>query len=269
MQSYICTVCGVGYAETEAPRETCLICADDRQYPNPNGQAWTTLPELQEHHVNELRPLEPGLTGLGSKPQIAIGERALIIERPDGGVMWDCTPLVTDAAVEAINARGGIRAIAISHPHFYATMVDWSRALGGVPILLHEDNRDWVMRPDPAIEFWSGETHEVLPGITLIRTGGHFPGSTVLHWADGAEERGVIMTGDSIMVVPDTRWVSFMYSYPNLIPTNASTVERIVRAVKPFDYDRIYAGWWDRVMDKDAKAAVRRSADRYIAAIRG
>ena len=106
------------------------------------------------------------------------------------------------------------------------------------------------------------------PGITLIRTGGHFTGSSVLHWADGAEGRGVLMTGDSIMVVPDTRWVSFMYSYPNLIPTNAKTVERIVKAVKPFAYDRIYSGWWDRVLVEDAKAAVQRSADRYIAAIR-
>ena len=76
------------------------------------------------------------------------------------------------------------------------------------------------------------------------------------------------MTGDSIMVVPDTRWVSFMYSYPNLIPVNARTVERIVKAVRPFAYDRIYSGWWDRVLDHDGKAAVQRSAERYIAAIR-
>ena len=268
MSSYICTTCGVGYAETEAPREICLICADERQYPHPNGQAWTTLAELQTDHVNDVIALEPGLTGIGSRPQIAIGQRALVVERPDGGVMWDCTPLVTDAAVEAIRARGGVRAIAISHPHYFATMVEWSRALGGVPILLHEHNRDWVMHPDPAIVFWSGETHAVMPGITLIRTGGHFPGSTVLHWAEGAEGRGALMTGDSITVVPDNRWVSFMYSYPNLIPVNAATVERIVKSVKPFAYDRIYGAFWERVLDRDAEAAMRRSADRYIASIR-
>jgi glyoxylase-like metal-dependent hydrolase (beta-lactamase superfamily II) len=268
MPSYICTTCGVGYAETEAPREVCLVCADDRQYVNAKGQSWTTLEELLADHVNELRECEPGLTGLATKPQVAIGQRALIIERPEGGVMWDCTPMITDDALAAINAKGGIKTMAISHPHFYSTMVDWSRALGGVPIHLHEDNRDWVMRPDPAVEFWSGETKEIADGITLIRTGGHFPGSTVLHWADGAEGRGALMTGDSIMVVPDTRWVSFMYSYPNLIPVNARTVERIVKAVKPFAYDRIYSGWWDRVLPEDAKAAVQRSAERYIAAIR-
>ena len=267
MPSYICTTCGVGYAETEAPRVTCLICADDRQYVNARGQGWTTLEELREKHTNELIQLEPGLIGIGSKPQIAIGERALLIARRDGGVMWDSTPLITEDAITAIKASGGVKAIAISHPHFYATMVDWSRALGGVPVYLHEDNRDWVMRPDDCIEFWRGETFEVMPGITLVRTGGHFPGSTVLHWEEGAEGRGVLMTGDSIMVVPDTRWVSFMYSFPNLIPLNTKGVERILKAVRPLAYERIYAGWWDRVMQADAKAAVQRSAERYIAAI--
>ena len=268
MPSYICTTCGVGYAETEAPREVCLICADERQYVNAKGQSWTTLEELQSDHVNELKQMEPRLTALGSKPAVAIGQRALIVERPDGGVMWDCTPVITDEALEAIAAKGGIKVIAISHPHFFSTMVDWSRALGGVPIYLHEDHRDYVMRPDPAIEYWTGETHELAPGITLIRTGGHFTGSTVLHWADGAEGRGVLLTSDSITVVPDTRWVSFMYSYPNLIPMNARGVERIVKAIKPFAFDRIYGGWWDRVVVTDAKAAVQRSAERYIAAIR-
>ncbi len=268
MPSYICTTCGVGYAETDAPREVCLICADERQYVNAKGQSWTTLEELAADHINELRELEPGLTGLGSKPAVAIGQRALIIERPDGGVMWDATPVITDAALEAIAARGGIAAIAISHPHFFSTMVDWSRALGGVPIWLHGDHRDYVMRPDPAIAYWSGETHEIAPGITVVRTGGHFTGSSVLHWAHGADGGGVLMTSDSITVVPDTRWVSFMYSYPNLIPVNARTVERIVKAVKPFAFERIYGGWWERVVTHDAKAAVQRSAERYITAIR-
>ena len=133
---------------------------------------------------------------------------------------------------------------------------------------LAPEHRDYVMRPDPAIQYWSGETHELMPRITLIRTGGHFTGSTVLHWAEGAERRGVLMTADSITVVPDTRWVSFMYSYPNLIPMNARGVERIVKAIKPFAFDRIYGGWWDRVVETDGKAAVQRSAERYIAAIR-
>ena len=52
---------------------------------------------------------------------------------------------------------GGIKAIAISHPHYYSSMVEWSRAFGGVPIYLHAADRQWVMRPDHAIVFWEGE----------------------------------------------------------------------------------------------------------------
>jgi len=75
------------------------------------------------------------------------------------------------------------------------------------------------------------------------------------------------LTGDTIAVVEDRRYVSFMYSYPNLIPLSASAVRRIVEAVEPFDYDRIYGGWWDEVVPSDAKAAVARSAARYLRAI--
>ena len=30
-------------------------------------------------------------------------------------------------------------------------------------------------------------------------------------------------------------------------------------------FDRLYAGWWDKIIASDAKAAVERSAARYIA----
>ncbi len=60
-----------------------------------------------------------------------------------------------------------------------------------------------------------------------------------------------------------------MYSYPNLIPLPPALVRRIVAAVEPFPFDRIYGAWWDRIVPRDAKGAVGRSADRYIAAIEG
>jgi len=266
MQSYICTTCGVGYAPSDAPPARCEICADERQYVNARGQSWTTLAELRQDHANDIRELEPGLHGVGASPQIAIGQRALFIPQPGGGVLWDCTPLITDAAVAHIEAHGGLRAIAISHPHFYASMVDWSEAFGGVPIHIHADNRPYVMRPSDHIRYFTEDRIDLGQGITVTRTGGHYAGSAVLCWP-GADGRGVLMTGDTIMVVPDTRWVSFMYSFPNLIPLPAREVRRIVGAVDDLTYDRVYSGWWDRVMATDARARVRASAERYIAAI--
>lgn len=266
MPSFICTTCGVGHAPSEAPPAHCPICEDERQYVNAKGQSWTTLAELQGTHQNDIRELEPGLWGIGATPQIGIGQRALFIPQPGGGILWDCTPLVTDAAVAHIKAQGGLRAIAISHPHFYSSMVDWSEAFGGIPIHIHEANRPYVMRPSERIAYFTGERIDLGHGITVTRCGGHFTGSAALHWP-GLDGKGVLMTGDTIMVVPDTRWVSFMYSYPNLVPLPAREVTRIVGTVDDLSYDRIYSAWWDRVMTSDAKARVHTSAARYIAAI--
>src|SRR5215212_273024 len=260
MENYICMTCGVQYAETETPPEHCIICEDERQYIGHQGQRWTTLPELRKTHHNRIEEVGPNLTGIGTVPGFAIGPRALLVQTPQGNVLWDCTSLLDDATLEAIQARGGIRAIAVSHPHLVGSLVDLSHAFGDAPIYWHTDNREWVARPDPAYVFWKDETCELWEGITLVRCGGHFAGSDVLHWAAGAEGRGALLTGDTMQIAQDRRFVSFMYSYPNMIPLNASAVERIVQAVEPYDFDRLYGGWWDLILKNDAKAAVKRSA---------
>lgn len=267
MQSYICTTCGVAYAPSHTPPDFCIICADERQYVNPTGQRWTTQAELHGTHSNELRELEPNLVGVCTTPQVAIGQRAMWIVAPEGGVMWDSTPLVSDAAVAVMGQRGGLRAIAISHPHFYSAMTEWSRKLGDVPIYLHADDREHVMDPSPNIKFWTGETRDLGGGVTLIRCGGHFSGSTALHWAAGAGGKGALFSSDTVMVNPDPRWMSFMRSYPNALPVNAATVQKITAALDPFPFDRMYGGWWDRVCTTGAKERMRKSAERYVAAI--
>jgi len=267
MIPFVCTTCGTQFPPSASPPTHCPICEDERQYVNPKGQSWTTPDELRAKHQADIRDLGPGLIGIGATPQIAIGQRALFVSQLGGGVMWDAIPLVTDDAVAAIKTKGGLRAVAISHPHFYTAMVEWSEALGNSPIHLHEDNRPYVMRPSPNIRFWSGETLDLGQGITLIRCGGHFEGSTALHWAAGAAGRGALFTGDTIMVAGDTRWMSFMRSFPNYIPLNRRAVERIVGAVEPFAFDQMYGAWWTQVATADAKSRLRRSAERYLKAI--
>jgi len=194
-------------------------------------------------------------------------QRAMFLRTPKANVLWDCSPLVDEAVVEAIKALGGISAIAISHPHYYSSMIEWSQAFGGVPIYLHAADMQWVMRPDDAIVFWEGETKKSGDGLTLIRCGGHFEGGTVLHWAGGAGGKGALLTGDIIQVVPDRKHVSFMYSYPNYIPLPATAIEQIVKAVEPYSFDRVYGAFWDMVIERDGKEVVKRSAERYLRAI--
>lgn len=267
MPNFICVTCGNQFSESDAPPAHCPICEDDRQYIGHNGQQWTTPDAMRQTHHNVVRSHEPNLTGIGTEPRFAIGQRALLVQTPEGNVLWDCISLLDDATVEAVKALGGLVAITGSHPHLYGTMVDWSEAFGGVPIYLHESNREYVQRPAPQIRYWDTETFALPAGLALIRCGGHFTGSTVLHWPAGADGRGALLTGDTIQVAQDRGWVSFMYSYPNMIPLNASAVRHIVAAVDPFAFDRIYGGWFDSIVRHDAKAVVRRSAERYIAAI--
>jgi hypothetical protein len=177
-------------------------------------------------------------------------------------VLWDCITLLDDETAAEVERRGGLRAIAISHPHYYSSMVEWAQRFG-CPVLLHADDREWIMRPDDAIELWSGETHDLGEGLTLIRLGGHFAGATVLH------REGTLLSGDVVQVIPDRSHVSFMYSYPNLIPLPAETVRDIAARLRPYAFEALYGAWWDTVIPTGADAVVQGSAARYVEALQG
>jgi glyoxylase-like metal-dependent hydrolase (beta-lactamase superfamily II) len=265
MPYFICTACGMQYADSEKPPAQCAICEEERQYVPPRGQTWTTLEALALSHMNSLREYESGVIGIGSQPSFAIGQRALLLRTDKGNVLWDCIATLDAAAVTAIEGLGGLHAIAISHPHFYTTMVEWARAFD-CPIHLHAADQAWIMRQHAAIKLWDGETHKLWDGVTLIRCGGHFEGGTVLHWAQG---RGVVCAGDILTVATDRKWLSFMRSYPNFIPLSARAVERIGAALAPFKFDVLYGHYFDRVIAKDAKSVLEKSVARYLGAING
>lgn len=267
MIPFICKTCGVQHTPSNDPPAACLICEDERQYVPESGQAWTTLAELQINHRNVITEVEPNLFGVGTEPKVAIGQRALLVKSAEGNILWDCTPLVTDEAITRINALGGLSAIALSHPHFLSSIVEWSDAFGGIPIYIHAADREWVQRSSPNIIFWDGAAHQLQNNITLIQCGGHFPGSSVLLWEDGADGAGALLTGDTVYVVPDRRHVAFMYSFPNLVPLRASAVQQIGERLNPYQFDRIYAAWSGTVLKSGGKQAVERSISRYIRAI--
>ena len=79
MPKYICITCGHQYEETQEPPSKCLICEDERQYVNPEGQFCTTNNKLGQGHSNIVTSLEPGLNGVATEPKFAIWQRALLI----------------------------------------------------------------------------------------------------------------------------------------------------------------------------------------------
>jgi hypothetical protein len=106
----------------------------------------------------------------------------------------------------------------------------------------------------------------LLDDLVLIHTPGHFDGFQVLHWPAGAGGQGVLLSGDQPQVCMDTRWLSFMYSYPNYIPLDIGAVERIVSTLKPYAFDRIYGAFPRRTVQANAKEILKRSAERFIRA---
>ena len=265
MSFWICRTCGV--ESTERP-DVCEICADERQWVPAAGQRWTTLDELErEGYVADIADLEPDLFAITSTPRAGIGQQSKLVCTPDGNVLWDPIGYLDDLVVQEVLTHGPVVAIVASHPHMYGVQVEWSRMLSDAPVLVAASDARWVARPDPVIQTWAGE-RELLPGVKLSQPGGHFPGSAVLHWAAGADGAGVLLSGDTIFANPDRTSVAFMRSFPNHIPLSAAVVERVTAHVERFAFDRLY-GNFDNVVPADARAAVRRSADRHVAWVRG
>lgn len=268
MWVWVCGTCGNHYPETASPPPACVICEDERQWVPPSGQRWTTLAELSAAgHRSVVRELEPGLTGIGADPPVAIGQRALLIQTAEGNLLWDPSGYIDESAIHVVRQAGGLRAVAASHPHFYGASVEWSHALDA-EILLPEADAHWLTRPDRAVRTWSG-TLGVLPGVVLVQCGGHFPGSAVVHWAAGASGAGVLLTGDTIFVTPGEDRVTFVWSAPNRLPLSERAVRAVVEAVRPYQFDRIYGGWWEPILRQDAKRVLEASALRYIDFLRG
>ena len=267
---YICVNCGLQHDSESSVPERCLNCSDERESMTHKPQRWTTLHQMLGGYRNVFTELGDEVTGISTSPAFAIGPEVFLIHSSSGNVLWDCFAYIDEETVEQIGHAGGLSAIVISHPHMFGSVVEWSHALGKIPVFIHEDNKPWMPRLDPVIHWWSGEKCQINPALTAVRVGGHFPGSSVLHWPEGAAGEGALFTGDGILPVEDRRWVSFMYSYPNLIPVGRRAVDKIVAAISPLAFDRIYggpmygSGGGRPIIQSGAKEIVLRSATRYI-----
>jgi hypothetical protein len=264
MPAFFCNSCGLQYAPSESPPRSCPLCDDERHLVSPGGQSWSTIDQIARKSSNMFRQHEPALVGIGSVPPFAIGQRAILVRSPQGNILWDCTSLIDDITIDIVKGLGGLKAIAVSHPHYYSGMVEWSHAFGGVPIHLHVADRLWVMRPDPMISFWDGDTLQLTDELTLIRVGGHFAGGAVAHWAPGSNHKGSLLAGDLVMIAADKKWAAFMRSFPNSIPLSAPAVQRIGKLLDPYPFDAIHGPFFDRLLAPNAKAVLVRSIERYV-----
>ncbi|MCI1899394.1 MAG: MBL fold metallo-hydrolase [Enterobacter sp.] len=260
----LCKTCGTSYDVSSEPVEQCSICEDERQYVPVSGQQWVDLEAVVSTHSNKWQQHEQNLFSLKTVPKFAINQRAFLLRTPQGNVLWDCIANLDPATKTLITALGGISAIAISHPHYYTTMQDWAAAFNA-PVYLHASDSKWVMRESPAIHFWDSEALDLLPSVRLLRLGGHFAGGTVLHWDDG---EGVLLAGDILQVTPGADAVSFMWSYPNMLPLAAEVVVGMTERLRDVKYNRLYGAFEGQNMTARASEIVMHSSKKYISCLK-
>ena len=259
----VCKACGTSYEFTDAHPEHCKICQDERQFVPVAGQQWVDSDALNSSHVNKWKQHDPELLSLQTVPAFAINQRAFLVRTPQGNILWDCIATLDDATKTLIAALGGLKAIALSHPHYYTTMQDWAAEFD-VPIYLHARDREWIMRDSPRITLWEGDTLTLAADVSLIRLGGHFAGGSVLHWA---RNEGVLLSGDIVQVTPGADAVSFMWSYPNMLPLSAATVSDILRRLSPVKFAKLYGAFEGKEILNNAEEIVRCSGEKYLACL--
>lgn len=266
-----CSTCGVE-RRPPLPR-VCPICADERQYVPASGQRWTTPEAARDRGARvEFTEWEPSVVGLIHHDSPGIGQRPALIRTEHGNVLVEVPNVITDEAVSTIRGWGGIDAIIASHPHMYGLQSLWSEAFGDCPVFVSAPDERWLgVRPRTTVVWGGGHAlppgdggeAEIIPGVVASQPGGHFPGSVVVHWT-APDGEGVLFTGDTIGTVADPRWVTFMRSFPNWLPLSGAVVQRIAEHVSRYDFDRIYSNFGGCV-PREARAVVRRSAERYAA----
>ena len=85
------------------------------------------------------------------------------------------------------------------------------------------------------------------------------------HGAQVAQDIGLSGTGRRLdQVAADLSRVSFLWSYPNMMPLAGVTVRRIADTLKPWPFERIYGAFPGRQVMENGARAVERSAARYI-----
>lgn len=259
-----CATCGVEFTHPPTPGE-CPVCVDERQYLPADGvQRWVGPGDFTGSVG--LTEREPGLWAIDVIGGVGIGQQAKIIVTSAGNVMVDVPAAITDDAVAAVRALGPMAAIIPTHPHMFGLQTLWSEALADAPVYVSEADEDWLGHRPGALHLWP-ERIEPVPGVVASQPGGHFPGSSVVHW-NGADGAGVLLAGDTIAVNPDRRTVAFMRSYPNRIPLSSAVVERIAAHVGRYEFERLYSNFEPRLA-RDARRQVLESARRHAAWARG
>ncbi|NEU70258.1 MBL fold metallo-hydrolase [Spirosoma agri] len=259
-EAKVCTTCGTHYP-TGKVVELCPICLDDRQYIPDTGQGWTTSQKMEISHSIKIVKLQEHLYELVINPKFAIGQRALLVLSPGGNILWDCIPLLDEPTMAFIQGKGGLKAIAISHPHYYSNMCDWAEQFN-CPVYIHQSDEVFIHDRGEYVQLWTGQQQPLWDGTRLINIGGHFPGSSLLH-VPALSPEGTLLVGDTLYLSPSMAHFALMYSYPNRIPLPLHEIVRIRNRFAQLSFDTVYGFYSYQNLTVDVKKILNESFQRY------
>lgn len=260
IENKVCTACGTHYPENLAPG-ICVICSDERQYIPEEGQTWTSHQTLTEKHKNKIVKLTDSLYEIVMQPKFAIGQRALLVISNSGNILWDCIPMLDKETIAFINSQGGIKAIAISHPHYYSNMGFWASTFN-CPIYIHTKDKEYIVDKEANVKLWDGDELALWDGIKLVNLGGHFEGSSVLI-VPAMSKEGVMLCGDTMYLAPSKKHFAIMYSYPNQIPLPLNEIKRIKGRLERLKFDAVYGFYSYQNLTENTRQILDRSIYRY------
>lgn len=190
LPAFTCDNCNYWQRHFERPT-TCAMCLDARHVVPQTGWRFWTCEEAQSRFPCHWAELEPGVWRFWNEPVTGIGPSAYLIQTSDGNMGFEGCPVFSQAALDRIDALGGMQVLAASHPHAYGAL--WQL----------QDRFDPELALHPGDLAWSGalqvswpfdDTIEPLPGLELHLTAGHFDGHTVLY----DRTRKILFCGDAL-----------------------------------------------------------------------
>ncbi|KAI3340161.1 beta-lactamase-like protein [Ustulina deusta] len=249
----VCNTCGTQFPTDDKHKvTTCLICDDPRQYVPPSGQSFVSLDALRSSgRSNVFTPIAADperLVAINTQPKVAIGQRAILVRTPEGNVLWDCVTLLDNETIAKVKELGGLKAIVISHPHYYSTHLEWARAFD-CPVYLAAEDREWLTQQDASRQIFIAEAETRVFGTKVLKLGGHFPGSMVMLFD------GRLLIADTFFATPSGlgNWdadavgaargrplgmssFAFMWSYPNMIPLAPDALQHMWAILKKYEF---------------------------------
>lgn len=258
----ICIACGTQFPLEKNNIEICTICSEERQYIPQKGQSWTNHQTLLTTHKNKIVKLNENLYEIVVEPSFAIGQRAFLVISKTGNILWDCIPLLDFETIKFINEKGGLKVIAISHPHYYSNMNDWA-ATFNCPIYIHKKDHEFIIDNGKNVKLWEGNKIEIFDYINIHNIGGHFDGSSILI-IPSMSKLGTMLTGDTMYLSPTKKHFAIMYSYPNRIPLPINEIIRIKDRFETISFDTVYGFYSYQNLTENAREIFNKSLETYL-----